>query len=66
MKDKTYEVVMLILHCVLYGIAIGFVIFNGLKDGLDIALLVGISILLIGRVFSATITLLDKGNENER
>lgn len=60
MKNKIYEFVMLILHCVLYGIAIGFVIFNGLKDGLDIALLIGISILLIARVFSATITLLDK------
>lgn len=60
MKNKIYEFVMLILQCVLYGIAIGFVIFNGLKNALDIALLVGISILLIARVFSATITLLDK------
>ena len=66
MKDKIYEFVMLILQCVLYGFAIGFVIFNGLKDGIDIALFVGISILLITRVFSATKTLLDEENKDER
>ena len=66
MKNKIYEFVMLILQCVLYGFAIGFVIFNGFEDGIEIALFVGISILLIGRVFRATITLLDEENKDER
>ena len=66
MKYKIYEFVMLILYWVLYGIAIGCVIFNGLQDSIQFIWFVCISILVIARTFSATITLLDKEQENER
>lgn len=66
MKDKIYEFVTLMLYCILYGIAIGRIIFFGIKDALEFALFVWVSILVIVRVFSATITLLKKENENER
>lgn len=36
MKDKIYEFIMLILHWLLYGIAIGYVIAKGLQDSLQI------------------------------
>lgn len=60
MKDKIYEFVMLILYCVLYGISIGCLIFRGFQDSMQIMWFVCVSILVIARTFSATITLLDK------
>ena len=64
MKDKIYEFVMLILYCVLYGIAIGCLIFEGFQDAIQIIWFVCLSILVIARTFSATITLLDEDNDN--
>lgn len=66
MKYKIYEFIMLILYWVLYGIAIGCVIFNGLQDSIQFIWFVCISILVIARTFSATITLLVNEQENEK
>ena len=60
MKYKTYEFIMLILYWVLYGMAIGVIICNGFKDALELMWFVCLSIFIIARTFSATITLLDK------
>lgn len=65
MKNKIYEFVMLILHWLLYGIAIGCLIFVGFQDRLEIVLFVCISIVVIARTFSAVITLLDDELEDE-
>lgn len=59
MKNKIYEFVMLILHWLLYGMAISCVIFVGFRDRAEIVLFVCISIIVITRTFSAVITLLD-------
>ena len=66
MKDRIYEFVMLILYWLLYGISIGYIIAKGLQDSLQITWFVCLSILVIGRTVSATITLLNKENNNER
>ena len=66
MKYKIYEFIMLILYWVLYGIAIGCVIFNGLQGSIQIVWFICISILVIARTFSAAITLLTKEKGNER
>lgn len=55
---KIYEFVVLILHWVLYGIAIGCIIFNGLQTSIEIAWFICVSILVIARTLTATITLL--------
>lgn len=60
MKNKIYEFVMLILYWVLYGIAIGCLIFEGFQNAIQITWFVCISILVIGRTFSAVISLLTK------
>ena len=66
MKYKIYEFIMLILYWVLYGIAIGCIIFNGLQDNIQIVWFICISILVIARTFTATITLLTEEKENDR
>ena len=63
MKDKIYEFIMLILYWLSYGIAIGCVIFDGFQDSIQIMWFVCISILVIARTVSATITLLNKEQE---
>ena len=60
MKNKIYEFVMLILYWLLYGITIGCLIAEGFQDGAQIMWFVCVSMLVIARTFSATITLLNK------
>ena len=62
-SEKIYEFIMLILHWVLYGILIGCIIFNGLQDSIEIAWFICVSILVIARTLTATITLLIKEYE---
>ena len=66
MKNKIYEFIMLILYLLLYGIAIGCLIVKGFQDSIQIVYFVSVSILVIARTFSATITLLNKEQQNER
>lgn len=63
MTNKICEFILLIFYWALCGIAIGVVIVNGLKDGLDIALLVCIFIQVLLRTFISAITLLNKENK---
>lgn len=58
--EKIYEFLMLILHWVLYGILIGWIIFNGLQTSIEIAWFICVSILVIARTLTAAITLLTK------
>ena len=58
--EKIYEFIMLILHWLLYGITIGCVIFNGLRNNIEIVWFICASILVIARTLTATITLLTK------
>lgn len=57
---KIYEFIMLILYWLLYGITIGCVIFKGLQDRIQIVWFISVSILVIARTLTATITLLTK------
>ena len=60
MKKEIIEFIMLILHWLLYGISIGCIIFNGLKDGVEISWFICVSILVIARTLTAMMTLLTK------
>ena len=58
--QKIYEFVMLILHWLLYGISIGCIIFNGLQTSIEFAQFICVSMLVLVRTLTATITLLTK------
>ena len=64
--EKIYEFVMLILHWLLYGIIIGYIIFNGLQSSIEIAWFICVSILVLARTLTATITLLSKEQDNDQ
>lgn len=66
MKNKIYEFVMLTLYWLLYGISIGCIIFNGLQTNVDIVWFICVSILVIARTLTATMTLLTKEDDNDR
>ena len=63
--EKIYEFIMLILHWLLYGISIGCVIFKGFKDSIEVAWFICISILVIARTLTATMTLLRKEQDDD-
>lgn len=65
MKNKIYEFVMLMLYWLLYGISIGCIIFNGLQTNVDIVWFICVSILVIARTLTATMTLLTKEKDDD-
>ena len=63
---KIYEFVMLILYWLLYGISIGCIIFNGLRNSIEIVWFIYVSILVLVHTLTAIITLLTKEQDNDQ
>lgn len=66
MKNKIYEFIMFMLHWLLYGISIGYIICNGLQTNIEIVWFICLSIIVIARTLTATMTLLTKEQDNDR